>query len=74
MKFSQDAIDAANEARAGIQGATKTIREGEAAAITAWYTFICDHADAMGYDPKELAREQLEAFLEHAEMVVVRAH
>lgn len=74
MEFTKSTPLIANKLRATIQKATETISQGEAAAITTWWTFIIDHAMSEGLDPKELAREQLDAFLEHNPVEMVRAH
>lgn len=74
MYFSQQSSSVANQARKLIQKTTKHISEGEAAAITTWWGFINDHARCEGYDPKELARSQLEAFLEKMPVKITREH
>lgn len=74
MLFNHSSTRAANKARKLIQKQTETISEGEAAAIAAWYSFINDHAMCEGVDPKSLAREQFEAFINDMAIEVVREH
>jgi len=74
MVFNDQSLSAANIARAQIQGSTKTIAEGEAAAITTWWTFIVDHAMAHSIDPAELAKEQLEAFIAGSPIEIKHTH
>ena len=66
MLFDNQAIAVAKKSVKLIRKNTSVIDEGESAAILAWYTFILDHAQVMGYDPVELAREQMECFLQEA--------
>lgn len=73
MEFNPIITAIANRMRVRIQKETETVDEGESAAILAWYGFICDHARYCNLDPKQLARDQLEAFLEHVPVAMVRA-
>jgi len=74
MEFNKNTSLIANRLRTHIQNSTETISQGEAAAITTWWTFICDHARTMNLDPKELAREQVEAFLEGEPVKITREY
>ena len=74
MKFDNKTIKLINKHRRDIQRETKTIDDGESVGIGIWYSFIIDHAQEMNLDPKQLARDQLEAILEASIINVVRPH
>lgn len=64
MRFDENTVALANDLRRQVQESTKTIDDGESVMLLAWYTFVLDHARAMGREPKALAESQLAAFLE----------
>lgn len=75
MKFNSDICRMVNDLRFQIQVQTGTIDEGESVSILLWWTFIKDHASCHGFDPKQLAMKQLEAFLDNTDLIeLAREH
>lgn len=70
MKFTAATAALVNKLRREIQRKTVTIDDGESVSILLWWTFINDHARHMGKEPKQLAREQLEHFLDAADRLI----
>lgn len=67
MRISPENIDLANELRRQIQAKTNLIDDGEGVAIVLLWTFFLDHARVNGLNASDLARDNLEAFIEYAE-------
>ena len=74
MEFDFRTTSLVNRHRRDLQKETKTIDQGESVSIALWWSFICDHAQAMGHDPEQLARSQLESFIEAMPVKVLREH
>lgn len=74
MRFDLKVTRLSNKFREKIQRATVDIDEGESVSLLTWWTFILDHAECHQLDPKQLAREQLDAFIENAatEIILLR--
>jgi hypothetical protein len=66
MRIDRKVVRLSNKLRQKIQRSTVDIDEGESVSILLWWTFIVDHARCHDLDPKALAREQLEAFIDGA--------
>jgi len=71
MIFNDFTAVIASKTIRAIRKKTKFIGHGEAVAICVWWRFINDHAQCEGHDPKQLARDQLEAFLESGMVKVI---
>ncbi len=66
MNIDQSIVQLANDLRAEVQAQTETVSDGEGVAMVLLWTFLMDHARVHNLDVNELARGQLEAFIEHA--------
>jgi hypothetical protein len=66
MIVNDDNVDLANELRDQIHSRTATMSDGEGVAMVLLWGFLTDHAGCEGIDIEELARSQLEAFIEYA--------
>jgi hypothetical protein len=67
MRLSESNFALANELRKVVQERTETVSDGQGVALFLLWGFLADHARIQGLDIKQLARGQMEAFLEFAE-------
>jgi hypothetical protein len=76
MRISDENTAIANELRKKIHDRTDTVSDGQGVAMVLLWTFLLDHAKYQQLDVEELARTQLEAFIEYARTNVklVREH
>lgn len=74
MTFDKPTVTAINTLRCTVQLATRDIDAAESVTIGLWWSFICDHARCHDLDPAQLAREQLEAFIEADPLAIRREH
>jgi len=74
MTFNQHITARANQLRIRIQNDSTlpTVDHGESVAILLWWTFLLDHSHYTGVPVEKLAREQLEAFIAHADEIGAR--
>ncbi|MES1987598.1 MAG: hypothetical protein V4440_06125 [Pseudomonadota bacterium] len=70
MHITPEIVSISNEIRALIQKKTETISDGEGVAMLLLWGFFCDHARTMDMNLLDLARDQLEAFIEFQKDVV----
>lgn len=68
MNFGDQVVKTTNTIRITIQRHPKlpTVDHGESVAILLWWSFLKDHSAHEGIPVEELARTQLEAFIEFA--------
>lgn len=66
MQVSAELLDLANELRVMVQNKTETVSQGEGVAMFLLWTFFMDHATIEGVDVSDLARHQVNAFIEYA--------
>lgn len=76
MNISDKHAAIANELRKQIQRKTETVSDGEGVAMILLWGFLMDHAKCHAIDVNQLAREQLEAFIDYAKtnLKLVREH
>lgn len=66
MRLSEENFKLANELREIVQDKTETISDGQGVALFLLWGFLEDHARIQGLDVSELARGQMESFIEFA--------
>lgn len=66
MRLSEENFKLANELRKIVQEKTETISDGQGVALFLLWSFLEDHARIQGLDVNELARGQMESFIEFA--------
>jgi hypothetical protein len=66
MRLSEENFKLANELREIVQDKTETISDGQGVALFLLWGFLEDHARIQGLDVNELARGQMESFIEFA--------
>ncbi|HZW13156.1 MAG TPA: hypothetical protein VFF81_08200 [Noviherbaspirillum sp.] len=66
MRLSEANFELANELRKLVQEKTETISDGEGVALFLLWGFLEDHARIQGLDISQLARGQMESFIEFA--------
>lgn len=66
MRLSEENFKLANELRKIVQDKTETISDGQGVALFLLWGFLEDHARIQGLDVSELARGQMESFIEFA--------
>lgn len=66
MNVGPDMMKLANHLRYRMQQKTNLVADAEGAAFLLLWGFLLDHAKAVDMDVEQLAREQLEAFIEFA--------
>lgn len=76
MRITDENMAIANDICKQIQDRTETIGDGEGVAMVLLWRFLTDHARCHNLDVSTLAREQLEAFIQYAEvnLKIVREH
>lgn len=76
MKLSASHSEIANRIRQQIQSESETIDDGEGIAFIVLWSFLCDHARVNNLNVENLAREQLESFIDYARQNIemVRQH
>lgn len=66
MRLSEQNLALANELRTLVQEKTETISDGEGVAMFLLWGFLMDHVNVQGNDINDLARAQLESFINYA--------
>lgn len=66
MNVGPESMKLANHLRYRLQQKTNLVADAEGTAFLLLWSFLLDHAAAQGMDVEQLAREQLEAFIEFA--------
>lgn len=66
MIISPRNVDIANRLRQLIQASTETVSDGEGVAMTLLWGFLTDHARVHSANVEDLARDQLQCFIEYA--------
>lgn len=66
MNITENNIAIANRLRTDLQTIIGTVSDGEGVAMTLLWSFFIDHVKYEGGDIEELARCQMEAFIEFA--------